>query len=310
MARGINDVVVAVVASPQSTVIGGATADGARSGRGVGAARRDGPRGRRRRGIALPAGRPDPRRAVRGAGRAHPDDAGGSLLLRDRCSTRASEPVCDAGYWADNLRHTVRFAAAVQAALEDGYRVFAELSPHPLLTHAVEQTAAQPGHAGGRPGRACGASSSCRTGCAASWRICTARAPRWTSRCSTRAGAWWTRRCRRGPTVPLLLTRDGQDRRARGAHTVAGASAAGRACAAARGAGTPRLAGRRRHRRRTRGWATTRSTTWPRFRAPPTARWRWPRPARSSASSPRSATSASSRCCCSTTRPRSPPSRR
>ena len=50
-------------------------------------------------------------------------------------------PVCDAGYWVDNLRHTVQFAAAVQAALEDGYRVFAELSPHPLLTRAVEQTA-------------------------------------------------------------------------------------------------------------------------------------------------------------------------
>ncbi len=48
---------------------------------------------------------------------------------------------CDADYWADNLRHTVRFAAAVQAALEDGYRVFGELAPHPLLTHAVEQTA-------------------------------------------------------------------------------------------------------------------------------------------------------------------------
>ncbi len=48
---------------------------------------------------------------------------------------------CDAWYWADNLRHTVRFAASVQAALEDGYRVFAELAPHPLLTHAAEQTA-------------------------------------------------------------------------------------------------------------------------------------------------------------------------
>ena len=51
------------------------------------------------------------------------------------------QPVCDAGYWVDNLRHMVRFAAAVRAALEDGYRVFAELAPHPLLTHAVEQTA-------------------------------------------------------------------------------------------------------------------------------------------------------------------------
>ncbi|MBY0442944.1 MAG: SDR family NAD(P)-dependent oxidoreductase, partial [Mycobacteriaceae bacterium] len=51
------------------------------------------------------------------------------------------QPACDADYWVDNLRHTVRFGAAVRAALEDGYRVFAELSPHPLLTHAVEQTA-------------------------------------------------------------------------------------------------------------------------------------------------------------------------
>jgi polyketide synthase 5 len=55
------------------------------------------------------------------------------------------QPVCDAWYWSDNLRHMVRFAAAVQAALEDGYRVFAELAPHPLLTHAVEQTAASLG---------------------------------------------------------------------------------------------------------------------------------------------------------------------
>ncbi|HZE15498.1 MAG TPA: acyltransferase domain-containing protein, partial [Mycobacterium sp.] len=50
-------------------------------------------------------------------------------------------PACDAGYWVDNLRYTVRFGAAVRAALDDGYRVFTELSPHPLLTHAVEQTA-------------------------------------------------------------------------------------------------------------------------------------------------------------------------
>lgn len=44
-------------------------------------------------------------------------------------------------YWAENLRYTVRFAAAVQAALKDGFRVFGELAPHPLLTHAVEQNA-------------------------------------------------------------------------------------------------------------------------------------------------------------------------
>ena len=51
------------------------------------------------------------------------------------------QPVCDSRYWVDNLRRTVRFAAAVRAALEDGYQVFAELAPQPLLTHALEQTA-------------------------------------------------------------------------------------------------------------------------------------------------------------------------
>ncbi|MGY4712888.1 sulfolipid-1 biosynthesis phthioceranic/hydroxyphthioceranic acid synthase [Mycolicibacterium sp. CBM1] len=55
------------------------------------------------------------------------------------------EPVCDSKYWVRNLRHTVRFAAAVRAALEDGHRVFAELAPHPMLIHAVEQTAASLG---------------------------------------------------------------------------------------------------------------------------------------------------------------------
>ena len=52
-----------------------------------------------------------------------------------------AQPALDAAYWVDNLRRPVRFAAAVQAALDDGHRVFAELSPHPLLTRAVEQTA-------------------------------------------------------------------------------------------------------------------------------------------------------------------------
>ncbi len=52
------------------------------------------------------------------------------------------EPVCNARYWVSNTRRMVRFAAAVRAAVEDGYRVFAELSVHPVLTDAVEWTAA------------------------------------------------------------------------------------------------------------------------------------------------------------------------
>jgi polyketide synthase 3/4 len=51
------------------------------------------------------------------------------------------QPSFNGDYWAENLRYTVRFAAAVQAALKDGYRVFGELAPHPLLIHAVEQNA-------------------------------------------------------------------------------------------------------------------------------------------------------------------------
>ena len=52
------------------------------------------------------------------------------------------EPVVfDSAYWARNLRAPVRFDLAGRALLEDGHRVFLEVSPHPLLTQAVEETA-------------------------------------------------------------------------------------------------------------------------------------------------------------------------
>ncbi|WP_078970068.1 type I polyketide synthase [Streptomyces natalensis] len=50
-------------------------------------------------------------------------------------------PRFDAAYWADNLRQPVRFADAAQAAIEDGHRVFVEVSPHPLLGSALRQNA-------------------------------------------------------------------------------------------------------------------------------------------------------------------------
>ena len=46
-------------------------------------------------------------------------------------------PAFDPDYWARNLRQPVRFSAAVDAATEDGYRTFVELSPHPVLRHAL-----------------------------------------------------------------------------------------------------------------------------------------------------------------------------
>ncbi|WP_203721032.1 type I polyketide synthase, partial [Paractinoplanes brasiliensis] len=47
----------------------------------------------------------------------------------------------DAAYWYTNLRRTVRFADTVQALIAAGHRTFVELSPHPVLTMAVEAAA-------------------------------------------------------------------------------------------------------------------------------------------------------------------------
>ncbi|MCX5167069.1 SDR family NAD(P)-dependent oxidoreductase [Streptomyces antibioticus] len=51
----------------------------------------------------------------------------------------------DAGYWFDNLSRPVRFADTVRRMLDDGYRHFVELSPHPSLTAAVAAVAAEAG---------------------------------------------------------------------------------------------------------------------------------------------------------------------
>ena len=55
-----------------------------------------------------------------------------------------SEPLYSADYWAANLRNPVRFSQAVHEASAD-HANFIEISPHPLLTHAISDTlAAQP----------------------------------------------------------------------------------------------------------------------------------------------------------------------
>jgi polyketide synthase 5 len=139
-ARGARDVVLSVIASPESAVIGGAkptvsTLVQEWEERGVLA-----------REVAVDVASHSPQvdpilddltDALADLNPAEPTTPYYSATLYD-----PREPAdYDADYWADNLRHAVRFAAAVQAALEDGHRVFAELSPHPLLTHAVEQNA-------------------------------------------------------------------------------------------------------------------------------------------------------------------------
>ena len=140
MSRGISEVVVAVVASPESTVIGGDT----QTVRDLVAAWEE--RDVMAREVAVDVASHSPQvdpildeltDVLAELNPMTPEIPYYSATAFDP----REHPVCDAYYWVDNLRHTVRFAAAMQAALEDGYRVFAELAPHPLLTHAVGQTA-------------------------------------------------------------------------------------------------------------------------------------------------------------------------
>ncbi|WP_216896523.1 type I polyketide synthase [Nocardia alni] len=45
----------------------------------------------------------------------------------------------DAHYWADNAAATVELAAALEAATADGLSTAIEVSPHPVLTHAIRE---------------------------------------------------------------------------------------------------------------------------------------------------------------------------
>jgi len=138
--RGIKDVVVAVVASPQSTVIGGAT-DTVRELVAVWEERDV-----MAREIAVDVASHSPQvnpildDLATALAELKPMEPEVPFYSATQFDPR-EQPHCDSRYWVDNLRNMVRFSAAVRAALEDGYRVFAELAPHPLLTHALDQTA-------------------------------------------------------------------------------------------------------------------------------------------------------------------------
>lgn len=248
-ALGIDDVVVAVVTAPQSTVIAGGT-ESVRKLVDIWE-RRD----VLARAVAVDVASHSPQvdpildeliAALADLNPKAPEIPYYSATLFDP----REAPACDARYWADNLRHTVRFSAAVRSALDDGYRVFAELSPHPLLTHAVDQIAGSVGMpvaalAGMRreqplplglrrlltdlhnAGAAVDFSVLCPQG-----RLVDAPLPAWSHRF-------------------LFYDREGVDNRSPGGSTVAvhpllgsRAPVVGRTRAIARRAGTPRLAGR------------------------------------------------------------------
>ncbi|MDN3353027.1 type I polyketide synthase [Actinomadura sp. DC4] len=57
-------------------------------------------------------------------------------------STVGEDPAgLDAEYWYRNLRETVEFERVTRDLLDAGYRYFVEVSPHPVLTVAVQETA-------------------------------------------------------------------------------------------------------------------------------------------------------------------------
>ncbi|QKV96990.1 acyltransferase domain-containing protein [Streptomyces sp. NA02950] len=66
-----------------------------------------------------------------------------STVTGDWCDTAG----LDAAYWYANLRQEVRFRSAVRALAAQGYGVFVEVSPHPVLTMDIEETMAEYGRA-------------------------------------------------------------------------------------------------------------------------------------------------------------------
>jgi 6-methylsalicylic acid synthase len=51
----------------------------------------------------------------------------------------------DAEYWTDNMVNRVRLTSATQAAVEDGYRLFLEVSSHPVVSHSINETLMEAG---------------------------------------------------------------------------------------------------------------------------------------------------------------------
>ncbi|WP_338848936.1 amino acid adenylation domain-containing protein [Massilia sp. W12] len=52
----------------------------------------------------------------------------------------AQGPELDAHYWWDNVRDSVRFHAASCRLAADGYQLFLEIGPHPVLAHSIKES--------------------------------------------------------------------------------------------------------------------------------------------------------------------------
>ncbi|TGA84606.1 acyltransferase domain-containing protein, partial [Streptomyces sp. MZ04] len=77
-----------------------------------------------------------------------PADATTRLISTVR-GTAVDGPELTASYWADNLRSPVRFTGTVAEIAQERESVFVEISPHPVLLAALQETLAAPEHEAG-----------------------------------------------------------------------------------------------------------------------------------------------------------------
>lgn len=64
----------------------------------------------------------------------------GSIAIYSTTLGRVTDgSVCTAAYWGQNLRQPTLFSNMVQQLLADGYGIFIEITPHPILAPAIEQ---------------------------------------------------------------------------------------------------------------------------------------------------------------------------
>lgn len=68
-----------------------------------------------------------------------PTKPGIKLYSTSLADPRGQDPR-DADYWVRNLILPVRLTSTVRAAIQDGYRVFMEVSTHPIVAHSISDT--------------------------------------------------------------------------------------------------------------------------------------------------------------------------
>lgn len=65
------------------------------------------------------------------------------IPLYSTSKTPRSDSPRDISYWVDNMISPVWLTSAVNAAADDGFRVFVEISAHPIVTHSINETLGQ-----------------------------------------------------------------------------------------------------------------------------------------------------------------------